>query len=115
MNMDMNRKSAVMLLCAVLSLGGSPAVLCAASDRAAETAAPKKEYKKVVFSVGLHCQNCVKKVTENISFEKGVKDLEVSLEKKTVTVTYDPAKTDIAKLQKAIEKLGYKVEKSSQK
>lgn len=101
-----------MLLCAAMSLGGSYMVPCAASDRASETAAPKKNLEKVIFSVGLHCQNCVKKVQENISFEKGVKALEVSLDKKTVTITYDPAKTDAAKLQKAIEKLGYKVESS---
>ena len=61
----------------------------------------------MVFNVGLHCQNCVKKVKENISFEKGVKALEVDLEKKTVTITYDPAKTNEATLRKAIEKLGY--------
>ena len=72
------------------------------------SATPKKETKKVVFHVdGLHCQNCVKKVKENISFEKGVKALEVDLEKKTVTITYDPAKTNEATLRKAIEKLGY--------
>ena len=44
---------------------------------------------------------------ENISFEKGVKALEVNLEKKTVTITYDPAKTNEATLKKAVEKLGY--------
>ena len=38
-----------------------------------------------------------------------MKDLSVSLDKKTVTVTYDPAKTDVARLKAAIEKLGYKV------
>lgn len=70
-------------------------------------AAPKNETKTVVFKVGLHCQNCVKKVKENISFEKGVKALDVNLEKKLVTVTYDPSKTDEATLKKAIEKLGY--------
>ncbi len=72
--------------------------------------APKKDVKTVVFKVGLHCQNCVKKVKENISFEKGVKGLDVSLDNKTVTVTYDPTKTDVQTLKKAIEKLGYKAE-----
>lgn len=77
-------------------------------------AAPKKE-KTVVFNVGLHCQNCVKKVQENISFEKGVKSLDVNLEKKTVTITYDAAKTDEATLKKAIEKLGYTCGKPEEK
>lgn len=69
--------------------------------------AQKKAVKTVIFNVGMHCQNCVKKVKENISFEKGVKALEVNLEKKTVTITYDPAKTNEATLKKAVEKLGY--------
>ena len=73
------------------------------------SAKPKKEYKTVVFHVHLHCKDCVKKVQENIAFEKGVKDLEVSLENQTVKITYDPAKTDEAKLKTAIEKLGYEV------
>ena len=38
---------------------------------------------------------------------KGVKNLKVSLEDKTVSVTYDPAKTDEATLKKEIEKLGF--------
>lgn len=108
--MIMNKKLIVALLCVGMSLTGSYTSYCAASDMTGQTVAPKKNFEKVVFSVGLHCQNCVKKVQENISFEKGVKALEISLEKKTVTITYDPAKTDAAKLQKAIEKLGYKVE-----
>ncbi len=82
----------------------------ASASNAGYAGAPKKEVKTVVFKVGLHCQNCVKKVKENISFEKGVKGLEVSLDSKTVTITYDPAKTDVQTLQKAIEKLGYKAE-----
>ncbi len=82
----------------------------ASASNAVYAVTPKKEVKIVVFKVGLHCQNCVKKVKENISFEKGVKGLEVSLDSKTVTITYDPAKTDVQTLQKAIEKLGYKAE-----
>lgn len=86
------------------SLAGPESASASASSISVEQ---KKETKTVTFNVGLHCQNCVKKVKENISFEKGVKALDVNLEKKTVTVTYDPAKTDEATLKKAIEKLGY--------
>ena len=71
----------------------------------------KKEKKTVTFNVSMHCKNCVAKITDNISFAKGVEDLKVSLDEKTVTLTYDPAKTDEATLQKAIEKLGYTAEK----
>ena len=74
-------------------------------------AGPKKkgELKEVTFNVHLHCANCVKKVQENIAFEKGVKGLDVSLENQTVTVKYDAAKTSEETLCQAIEKLGYKV------
>jgi copper chaperone CopZ len=69
----------------------------------------KKEYKEVVFNVHLHCANCVRKVEENIAFEKGVKGLEVSLEKQTVAIRYDDTRTSEDKLKAAIEELGYKV------
>ena len=68
-----------------------------------------KETKEVTFSVHLHCANCVKKVQENISFEKGVKGLDVCQGHQTVTVKYAPAKTSEQTLQAAIEKLGYEV------
>ena len=74
-------------------------------------AGPKKkgEIKDVTFNVHLHCENCMKKVQENISFEKGVKGLEVSLEKQTVVVKYDAAKTSVETLKAAIQKLNVPV------
>lgn len=69
----------------------------------------KGEVKEVTFLVHLHCENCVKKVQENIAFEKGVKDLKVSLDDQTVALKYDAAKTSEATLKAAIEKLGYPV------
>ena len=97
-----------MILAALAAMAGSTVASASPVEVSSViSATPKKETKKVVFNVGLHWQNCVKKVKENISFEKGVKALEVDLEKKTVTITYDPAKTNEATLRKAIEKLGY--------
>ena len=69
----------------------------------------KAEIKEVVFHAHLHCNSCVKKVQENIAFEKGVKDLKVSLDDQTVALKYDAAKTSEATLKAAIEKLGYPV------
>ena len=65
---------------------------------------------QVVFATSIHCANCSKKVQENISFEKGVKDLKVDVPTKQVTVTFNTAKTDTTKLKKAINKLGYSAE-----
>ena len=69
----------------------------------------KAEIKEVIFHAHLHCNNCVKKIQENISFEKGVKGLEVSLEKQTIAVRYDAAKASVETLKAAIEKLNVPV------
>ena len=58
----------------------------------------KAEIKEVVFHVNLHCNSCVKKVQENIS-----------LEKQTVVVKYDAAKTSVETLKAAIQKLNVPV------
>lgn len=55
----------------------------------------------------MHCQNCENKIKSNLRFEKGVVKIETSVEKQTVVITYDGAKTDAAKLQAAMKKIGY--------
>lgn len=62
---------------------------------------------RVTFVTSIDCEHCATKVRENISFEKGVKDLKVNVPDKTVAITFDSAKTDTLKLGKAINKLGY--------
>ena len=57
----------------------------------------------------MHCQNCEKKIKENIRFEAGVKEIETNLEKQLVVITYDPAKTDSKKLTEAFAKIGYTI------
>ncbi len=67
----------------------------------------KAKTETVVFDVSLHCDDCKARVEKRIPFEKGVKDLTVDLEKKTVTVTFDPRKNTAEGLRKAIQALGY--------
>ena len=98
-------------LAAIMTVSASASEFQAAAP-AAQTqkkAKKTKEVKEVVFDVHLHCINCVKKVQENISFEKGVKDLKVSLADQTVAIKFDPSKTSEQTLKSAIESLGYKV------
>ena len=75
----------------------------------------KKKAKPVTvtYNVNMHCAKCVTKIKDNISFLKGVEDLKVSLDEKTVVITYNPSKTDEATLVKAIEKCGYTAEKQA--
>ena len=79
------------------------AILALMTLSVSAVAGPRKkaELKEVTFIVHLHCENCVNKVVENVSFEKGVKDLKVSLENQTVYVKYDVAKTSEETLKKS--------------
>ncbi|MBP5397937.1 MAG: heavy-metal-associated domain-containing protein [Bacteroidales bacterium] len=67
-------------------------------------------FTDVTFLTNVHCQKCVEKLEENLAFEKGVKDLKVNLKDKTVYVRYDSTKTNVEKLRKVINKLGYSAE-----
>lgn len=62
---------------------------------------------QVTFVTSLDCEHCATKIRENVSFEKGVRDLDVNVPDKTVTIVFNPAKTDTLKLGKAIRDLGY--------
>lgn len=67
----------------------------------------KAVVRRAVYVTDLDCEDCAKKIRENISFEKGVKDLKVDVEKRTVDVKFDAAKNDTLSLRKAMNKLGY--------
>ena len=55
--------------------------------------------------------NCslINKIRENLPFEKGIKDLKVTLADKTVWIKYATKKTTKEQLASAITKLGYQV------
>ena len=63
--------------------------------------------KTVMFNVSMHCESCQRKIEKNIAYEKGVKDMLVKLEDKTVTIKFDTLKTNESKLIKAFNDLGY--------
>lgn len=70
-----------------------------------------KDIRVVVFKVSqMHCENCEKKVKNNMRFEKGVKELSTELKDKTVSITYDAEKTDVKKLQAGFKKFNYEAE-----
>ena len=79
----------------------------------ADAQQPKKGEKKTVtttFVTDIDCEGCAKKVTNTIPYEKGVKDVQVDVPSKTVTVTFDPAKTNNETLVKAFAKIKIKAE-----
>lgn len=65
------------------------------------------EKASVTFLVSMSCENCKNRIEKNLAYEKGVKNLEVDLSKKTVTIEYDTEKTTPDDLKSAIQNLGY--------
>lgn len=94
----------VYLIGLLLLLGAGSVVLFAQNKKTV-----KNDKETVTFDVSMTCENCQKKIEKNIAFEKGVTDLKVDLENKTVKVEYKKGQTTVDQLQKAIEKLGYEV------
>ena len=91
------------------------ALLLVAGTATAALAQDKKQKKnanlqEVTFVTTIDCKNCVKKVEANLPYEKGIKDMKVNLDDRTVWIKYDATKTDKEKLAAAIVKLGYEAE-----
>lgn len=73
-----------------------------------EAQAQKKGGKSItttVFMTNLDCQGCAKKITDTIPYEKGVKEVKVDVDTKTVTVVFDASKTNNEALVKAFAKV----------
>jgi copper chaperone CopZ len=70
----------------------------------------KKKKTEVTFSVNMHCDKCKTNIEKTLTWEKGVKDIETKLQKKTVRIVFDSKKTTKEKLKKVIEDLGYTCE-----
>ena len=68
-----------------------------------------KDIKTVVLTTQpeMHCQNCEKKIKNNIRFEKGIKKIVTDVEHQTVTITYDADKTTVENIIKGFEKIKY--------
>ena len=66
--------------------------------------------KEVVFTTEpqIDCQSCVKKIKDNLRFEKGVKAINPDLNTKLVTIQYDSEKTNPENLIKAFARIKYK-------
>ncbi|MBR1809696.1 MAG: cation transporter [Paludibacteraceae bacterium] len=73
--------------------------------------AKEKKRETAVFHVEISCDNCVKRIQDNIAFEKGLKDMRIDKEQQTVTLTWDPEKTDTLQLKTAFQKIRKPVSK----
>ena len=65
--------------------------------------------EKVEFKVdGMDCGGCVKSVTRMLNGVAGVSSVDVSLEEARAQVEFDPAKTNLPELKRAVERAGFK-------
>lgn len=60
-----------------------------------------------VYSVNIDCQNCVDKITKELAFTRGVRDLQFSIENQTVAVIYRPDRLSKDVIEKKLKDLGY--------
>ena len=91
------------LFCLALAMGVG---VCAAAGKPAA-----KKIVTTVFVTDIDCDHCVKKIMNNVpSLGKGVKDVQVDLPKKEVTVVYDGTKNDDANIVKGFASLKVKAE-----
>jgi copper chaperone len=58
---------------------------------------------------GMHCKHCVMAVKNAVGALPGVASVDVSLEQKLATVSYDPTKVALPAMKTAIENEGYSV------
>ena len=56
---------------------------------------------------GMVCASCVSRVKRALKSQKGIEEVEVSLEKRQARVRYEPAATNPEQLAKIIRDLGY--------
>ena len=78
-----------LLLCLAALLMASPVIV--ARQGPALTSVQDRKVKKtetVTFKVNMHCKKCVDKLTDKLSFIKGVEDLKISLDDKTVVISF---------------------------
>lgn len=78
-----------------------------ANDAMAKDDVKKEQVVEYSLVPAPHCQNCVNKIKGNLRFEKGVKNVVVNLEKKSVAITFSPKNTNEEKLVGALKKIGY--------
>ncbi len=74
---------------------------------ACSAAGSEDNLKIVSFDTSITCDHCKTVMFDNLPKEKGVIDLKVNVEEKTVTILFNNKTTTIEKLAENISELGY--------
>ena len=95
----------LMILCLALVMGAG---VCMAQMPAKKA---EKQMQTTVFVTNLDCPNCAKKVENNVpSLGKGIKDVQIDLKTREVTVTYDATKNNDANIVEGFKTLKVQAE-----
>lgn len=95
-----------MILCCLVAVLG-----CGVFAVEAKTPQKKGEIVTTVFTVDIGCESCAARIMNNVPvIGKGIKDIQVDVPSKEVTVTYDSAKTSPEELIKGFGKIRVKAE-----
>lgn len=93
----------ILMACLALAMGFG---MCAAAEKPVQ-----KKVRTTVFATDIDCEHCAKKIMGNVpSLGKGVKDVQVDVPSKQVTVTYDPSKNSDENIVKGLASLKVKAE-----
>ena len=82
-------------------------------EQATEEVATAELVETTINVGGMHCDMCVSSIEKGVNELEGVSFVKASLEDSTTVVKYDVAKTDLAQIEKAIEKRGYSIKGDS--
>jgi len=66
---------------------------------------PKTETVKIKTSA--ICEMCKERIERNLSLTKGISEAVLNLDDKVATVVFNPKKTNVEKIKKAIAEIGY--------
>ena len=63
--------------------------------------------EKVEIKTSAICEMCKETILYDLTFTKGIKDADLNLENKVVTVEFKPGKLTVEEIRERISKLGY--------
>jgi copper chaperone CopZ len=69
--------------------------------------AQAKQEEEVKIKTSAVCKMCKATIEKSLAYEKGIKAATLDVPTQIVTVTYNPKKTDAARIKKAINETGY--------
>lgn len=55
----------------------------------------------------IHCDGCAQTIRDALTLLQGVQGIEVDVNRKKVTVTYDPARLPLAEIRTAMARAGF--------